>query len=94
MGVRPEARAGEDMEDTKRRLSCDQAVKQFFAYLDRALSGEPVEALEAHLEACLDCCERLEFSRKLDTFVNQRLGEAPLPEGIEERLRRELVRRS
>jgi anti-sigma factor (TIGR02949 family) len=82
------------MEDTKRPLSCDQAVKQFFAYLDRALSGEPVEALEAHLEACLDCCERLAFSRKLDTFIKQRLGEAPLPEGIEERLRRELVRRS
>jgi anti-sigma factor (TIGR02949 family) len=82
------------MEDTKRPLSCDQAVKQFFAYLDRALSGEPVEALEAHLEACLDCCERLAFSRKLDAFVKQRLGEAPLPEGIEERLRRELVRRS
>jgi anti-sigma factor RsiW len=53
-----------------------------------------VEALEAHLEACLDCCERLAFSRKLDAFVKQRLGEAPLPEGIEERLRRELVRRS
>ncbi len=81
------------MEDSKRPLSCDQAVKQFFAYLDRALSGEPVEAIEAHLEACLDCCERLDFSRKLDTFVKQRLGEAPLPDGIEDRIRRELVRR-
>jgi anti-sigma factor (TIGR02949 family) len=81
------------MNHSKRPLSCDEAVKQFFAYLDRALSGEPMEALEAHLEACLDCCERLEFSRKLDTFVRQRLGDAPLPDGIEDRIRRELVRR-
>ncbi|MGH7419218.1 MAG: anti-sigma factor family protein [Candidatus Rokuibacteriota bacterium] len=81
------------MEDAKRPLSCDQAVKQFFAYLDRALSGEPMEALEAHLEACLDCCERLEFSRKLDAFVKHRLRAAPLPDGIEERIRRELDRR-
>ena len=81
------------MEDAKRPLSCDEAVKQFFAYLDRALSGEPTEALEAHLEDCLDCCERLEFSRKVDAFVKDRLGDAPLPDGIEERIRRELDRR-
>jgi anti-sigma factor (TIGR02949 family) len=81
------------MEDPKRPLSCDEAVKQFFAYLDRALSGEPMEALEAHLEACLDCCERLEFGRSVDTFVKDRLGDAPLPDGIEERIRRELDRR-
>jgi anti-sigma factor (TIGR02949 family) len=81
------------MEDLKRPLSCDEAVKQFFAYLDRALSGEPMEALEAHVEACLDCCERLEFSRKVDTFVKDRLGDAPLPDGIEERIRRGLDRR-
>ena len=80
------------MEDTTRPLSCDEAVKQFFAYLDRALSGEPMEVLEAHLEACLDCCERLEFSRKVDRFVKDRLGDAPLPDGIEERIRRLIVR--
>lgn len=76
------------MEDSERPLSCDDAVRQFFAYLDRALSGEPLQALEAHLEACLDCCERLAFSRTLDAFVKDRLGEAPLPGEIEARIRR------
>lgn len=76
------------MEGTKRPLSCEEAVRQFFAYLDRALSGEPMEDFEVHLEACLDCCERLEFSRKLDAHVKQCLGDAPLPEGIEARIRR------
>jgi mycothiol system anti-sigma-R factor len=75
------------MESVK-PLSCSEAVRQFFAYLDRALSGERLETLEAHLEACLDCCEKLEFSRKLDAFVKERLGDAPLPDGIEERIRR------
>ena len=76
------------------RMSCDQAVRQFFAYLDRALAGEPLEALEQHLEACLDCCDKLQFSRRLDTFVRLRLGEGPLPSGLEERIRLGIARAS
>jgi anti-sigma factor (TIGR02949 family) len=77
------------MEGMK-RLSCEEAIRKFFAYLDRALAGEQMEALEEHLEQCLDCCDRLQFSRKLDGFVKDRMGEAPLPEGIEERIRQAL----
>jgi anti-sigma factor (TIGR02949 family) len=73
------------------RLTCAQAVRQFFAYLDRALAGEPLEALEKHLADCLDCCDRLEFNRRLDAFVKARIGEAPLPEGLEARLRQGLL---
>ncbi len=87
--MREEARSREDMEDAG-PLSCGEAVRRFFAYLDRALAGEPLDALEAHLEACLDCCEKLEFSRKLDAFVKGRFGSEPLPKGIEERIRRRL----
>ena len=72
-------------------MSCQDAQRRFFAYLDRALAGEDVESLEAHLEACLECCDRLAFSRRLDSFVRSRLGEAALPEGIEERVHRALT---
>jgi anti-sigma factor (TIGR02949 family) len=73
------------------RLTCEQAVRQFFAYLDRALAGEPLEALEKHLADCLDCCDRLQFNRRLDAFVKARLGVAPLPQGLEARLRQSLM---
>jgi hypothetical protein len=69
------------------RMTCQEAVSQFFAYLDRALDGQSVVGLEKHLGECLDCCDRLQFSRRLDAFVKGRLGDAPLPEGVEERLR-------
>ena len=71
-------------------LTCEQAVQQFFAYLDRALSGEPLQALEAHLEACLDCCDKLRFSRQLDAFVKARLPEASLPADLDAKIRRVL----
>jgi anti-sigma factor (TIGR02949 family) len=73
------------------RLSCEEAARQFFAYLDRALSGQSVEDLEEHLAACLDCCDKLQFSRRMDRFIRERLGEAPLPEGLEEQIRRGLA---
>jgi anti-sigma factor (TIGR02949 family) len=72
------------------RLSCAEALSRLTAYLDAALSGQDLEALEEHINACLDCCDRLEFSRKLDQAVRARLGDEPLPEGIEQRIRRAL----
>jgi anti-sigma factor (TIGR02949 family) len=89
--MRQAARMGEVM-DAKRPMTCAQAVRQFFAYLDRALGGEELESFEGHLKACYDCCDRLQFSQQLDAFVKERVGDSPLPEGLEERLRRSLVR--
>jgi Putative zinc-finger len=78
--------------DAMTRMSCEEAVRQFFAYLDRALSGEQLEALEAHLQHCLDCCGRLEFTRRLDGAVKARLAEGGMPAGVEDRLRERLAK--
>lgn len=74
-----------------RRLSCEEAVREFVAYLDRALSDEPLEALEAHLQECLDCCDRLKFSRQLDSVMKARLADGALPDGVEDRVRERLA---
>lgn len=74
------------------RMSCEEAIRQLFAYLDRALTGEPLEALEAHLRDCLDCCDRLQFNRRLDEAVKARLAGGGVPEGVEDRLRERLAR--
>jgi anti-sigma factor (TIGR02949 family) len=74
-----------------KQMTCEQAVGRFFAYLDRVLAGEALESLEAHLDACFGCCDRLQFSRQLDAFVKSRIGESALPEGLEERLRRTIA---
>jgi anti-sigma factor (TIGR02949 family) len=73
------------------RMTCEQAMQQFYAYLDRALSGERLAELDDHLKACLDCCDKLQFSRQLNDFVKSRLGDEPLPEGIETRIRKNLA---
>jgi anti-sigma factor (TIGR02949 family) len=77
--------------ESMNRMSCEQAVRQFYAYLDRALSGDRLAELNDHLQTCLDCCDKLQFSRRLDDFVKSRLGDQPLPEDIEARIRKGLV---
>jgi anti-sigma factor (TIGR02949 family) len=71
-------------------LTCEQAVTRFFGYLDRALQGEELEHLEAHLEACLSCCDKLAFSKQIDEFIKRRLPDQPVPEGLTARVRRAL----
>jgi Putative zinc-finger len=66
-------------------------VHEFVAYLDRALSDEPLEALEAHLRECLDCCDRLKFSRQLDSVMKARLADGALRDGVEDRVRARLA---
>ena len=73
-----------------RRMSCEEAVREFFAYLDRALSGDALELLQAHLRDCLDCCDRLQFSRQVNSVVKTRLADGTLPEGLEGRVRERL----
>ena len=75
-----------------RRMSCEEAVREFFAYLDRALSGDTLERLQAHLRDCLDCCDRLQFSRQVDCVVKARLADGTLPEGLEGRVREHLAK--
>jgi anti-sigma factor (TIGR02949 family) len=72
------------------RMSCEQAMRQFYAHLDHALAGERLAEFNDHLKACLECCDKLQFSRQLDNFVKSRLGDEPVPEGIETRIRKEL----
>ena len=74
-------------------MNCEQAARLFFAYLDRALEGDDLVSLETHLGECIHCCGQVAFSRKLDGFVRSSLDEAPLPAGIEERIRRAIADR-
>ena len=68
-------------------LTCEQAFLRFFGYLDRALQGEELENLEAHLESCLSCCDKLAFSKKIDEFIKSRLPDQAVPDGLATRVK-------
>ena len=49
-----------------------------------------MENLEAHLEACLSCCDKLAFSRRFDGFIKSRLPDQAVSPALEARVRRAL----
>jgi SAM-dependent methyltransferase len=46
-------------------ISCAEATKRLWEYLDATIDATTKEALEEHLARCLRCCGELEFAREL-----------------------------
>ena len=66
-------------------ISCSDAIKQLWDYLEGEV-GEPERAaLEEHLKACRTCCGDLEFSGELDSFLASR-ADIDLPADVHDRL--------
>lgn len=52
-----------------RKIDCDQALRQVFAYVDRELGEEERAVLQEHLHTCKSCFSRMEFERLLKSKV-------------------------
>ena len=50
-------------------ISCSDAVRQLWIYLDGAVEGAERAALEEHLGVCRRCCGELEFAEELRRFL-------------------------
>ena len=70
-------------------ISCSQAVKQLWDYLEGAVQGAEREALEEHLGTCRRCCGEMEFADELRKFLEANAADE-LPEEVRRRLRTHL----
>jgi anti-sigma factor (TIGR02949 family) len=75
------------MSDTQGSITCSEAVRQLWDYLDHAISPEDQERIEQHLSFCRSCCGELEFAKELRTFLAS--GQAQeIPPDVRARLER------
>lgn len=70
-------------------ISCSEAVKQLWEYLDGHLDDSDREAIEEHLSVCQRCCGELEFAQELRRFLADSAHEE-LPDDVRARLHRAL----
>lgn len=68
-------------------ITCEEALRQLYAYLDRELDGHAHRAIEHHLRVCRACFSRAEFERRLKERVRA-TRRAGVPAHLEARLRR------
>jgi anti-sigma factor (TIGR02949 family) len=50
-------------------ISCSEAVRQLWEFLDESFGPADRDAVEEHLRFCRRCCGELEFARELRRFL-------------------------
>jgi mycothiol system anti-sigma-R factor len=50
-------------------ISCSEAMRQLWEYLDGTVDEEARALLEEHLARCRRCCGELEFAQELRRFL-------------------------
>lgn len=66
-------------------ISCTDAVKQLWDYLDDAITASDRKAIEEHLDVCRRCCGEVEFADELRGFL-ERHAKEDLPPDTRARL--------
>ncbi len=70
-------------------ISCSEAVKQLWDYLEHDVTTRERDAVEEHLAFCRRCCGEMEFADELRGLLSS-AAEAELPPDVERRLSRTL----
>ena len=66
-------------------ITCAEAVRQLWDYLDGVVEESERELIEEHLTFCRRCCGELEFAEELREFLARHADE-DLPEEVRARL--------
>jgi len=72
-------------------ITCAEAVKQFWQYLDDGLTPKQRRRVDEHLGICRQCCGEVEFARLLRGVLDDQRSVDELPQEVRERMER-LVR--
>lgn len=66
-------------------ISCSEAVRQLWEYLEDDLDHRDRDAIEHHLAFCRRCCGEVEFAEELQGFLRS-AARPYLPDDVEARL--------
>ena len=66
-------------------ISCSDAVRQLWDYLEREVSPADALRIDEHLSVCRRCCGEVEFADELRRFLVEN-ATPDLPTDVEQRL--------
>jgi anti-sigma factor (TIGR02949 family) len=66
-------------------ITCEEAVRRLWEYLDGELGDEERAAIDEHLSFCRRCCGEAEFAEELRNFLRSS-ADVELPDDVRRRL--------
>ena len=66
-------------------ITCAEAVRQLWEYLDGIVGESERAAIEEHLSVCRRCCGEVEFAEELRRFLAAHASD-PMPDDVRLRL--------
>ena len=51
-------------------MTCEEAVKKLYQYIDKELDQTIVHQIDIHLEICRMCCDHFEFEKRMKVLVH------------------------
>ena len=61
---------------------CEETLRELQTYLDRELSIEAREAVDAHLTGCVDCLQAFDFHAELRIVIASKCRTESLPPSL------------
>lgn len=66
-------------------ISCSEAVRQLWDYLERDVDPDDAARIDEHLSVCRRCCGEVEFADELRRFLADN-ATSKVPPDVEQRL--------
>jgi anti-sigma factor (TIGR02949 family) len=67
-------------------ITCSEAVRQLWEYLEDELPARDREKIDEHLGACLRCCGEAEFAQELRKLLATHADAEGIPDSVRQRL--------
>jgi mycothiol system anti-sigma-R factor len=71
-------------------MTCEEAVRKLYEYLDKELDQEAADQLDKHLELCKSCCDHFEFERRVKSLIQDRCVDQKAPQLLKDKIRNNL----
>lgn len=68
-------------------IDCNQVLEQIEAYIDGEVEVVRFERIEAHINRCHPCLQRVEFQQRLKAIVSSRCCGDDVPQALVDRVR-------
>jgi mycothiol system anti-sigma-R factor len=68
-------------------MTCEEAVKKLYEYIDKELDKETVAQLDRHLEICKSCCDHFELEKKIKSLIQESCFDQKAPQFLKNKIK-------